>query len=142
MRKKSNKTKSKSVICPYCGVQAILRPNSYLRGNSVAEHLYVCTRYPECDSYVSAHKSNLATMGSPANAELRRKRHEAHEVFDQLWKTGIFTRNGAYMWLADTFFLKGKDAHIGSFGIERCERLIKAATVILNNRRECQRRAI
>ena len=142
MKHKRKKVKNKLVICPYCGAQAILRPSSYLRGNPVAEHLYVCTRYPECDSYVSAHKSNLVPMGFPANAELRRKRHEAHQVFDQLWKTGIFTRSSAYSWLADVFFLKGRDAHIGSFDIEHCERLIKEATVILNNRRECQGRAV
>ena len=137
-RKQKRKVKYKQVICPYCGAQAILRPGSYLFKHPKTEHLYVCTRYPKCDSYVSAHEGNLVPMGMPANSELRRKRQEAHLVFDQLWKSGIFTRNDAYHWMADLFLIRREEAHIGNFNMDRCDRLIKQSVEVLRNRRECQ----
>ena len=139
-KKKHRKIKNKPVICPYCGTQAILRPGSYLFENPKTEHLYVCTRYPECGSYVAAHKINLVAMGMHANAELRHKRHEAHLVFDQLWKSGIFTRNEAYSWMADLFFIRSDEVHIGNFNMDRCNRLIKEAGEVLRNRRECHKK--
>ena len=134
---KKHKEKNKPVICPYCGAQAILRPGSYLFNDVSIEQLYVCTKYPVCDSYVAAHPDKRP-MGLLADAELRMKRREAHHAFDELWKQGIFTRSVAYKWMSDLFYIKGQEAHIGKLDIDRCERLIRESVKILRNRRECQ----
>ena len=39
-------------------------------------------------------------MGTMANGELRRLRHEAHKYFNQLYESGYMTKDDAYRWLA------------------------------------------
>ena len=46
--------KKQIIRCPYCGSPAILRDTSYVHGKNAWEgKLYVCSRYPVCNSYVS-----------------------------------------------------------------------------------------
>lgn len=50
--------KKKQIHCPYCGAKASLRPASAVYGTATKvpdSYLYVCDRYPRCDSYVGAH---------------------------------------------------------------------------------------
>jgi len=42
----------------------VLREGSFLFEDVYVKHLYVCVRYPECDSYVAAHDSSKKPMGS------------------------------------------------------------------------------
>ena len=85
------------IKCPYCGSQAFLRPASVLgkTGPSyVGKEFYVCGRYPRCNSYVAAHTHSRLPMGTLADPALRRKRHDAHLMFDRLWKEGYMTIDG------------------------------------------------
>ena len=133
---KKSKPHKKHVKCPYCGAQAIMRPTHDLftdpREN--ISHLWVCVKYPECDSYVSAH-SDGRPMGNLANAALRKKRIEAHHYFDQLWERGIFTRKNAYLWIDDILGLGGrfKQWHIGSMDDYMCSRVISEVINVLNS---------
>ena len=123
--------KKQQVNCPYCGAPAICRPASMVHGKNTWQkgtHLYVCTRWPDCDSYVTAHKNTLLPMGSLANRDLRNKRIHAHHAFDQLWKSGRMTKKEAYRWLQMQFGLPRENAHIGMFGDYLCERLIRECT--------------
>ena len=61
--------------------------------------MYVCDRYPICNSYVAAHRSTLLPMGSLADAELRHKRIQAHRAFDRLWRSGLMSKKEAYQWI-------------------------------------------
>ena len=81
------KRKPIQIKCPYCGAKAVLRPASYVYGASLTEkgrHLYLCSNWPACDAYVSAHKSTLLPMGTLANGTLRHKRILAHRALDEL----------------------------------------------------------
>ena len=49
---------------------------------------YVCSRYPDCDSFVMAHAKTLKPMGSLAGPELRRLRYNAHKEFNRLYQSG------------------------------------------------------
>lgn len=119
------KTKSKQVKCPYCGSIAVLRDGSYVHGddNRVGK-LYVCARYPTCNSYVGAYERTHMPMGTLANGELRHKRIEAHRIFDRLWRQGVMTRSGAYQWIQCKFGLNNKQAHIGNFSEYMCDELM------------------
>ena len=51
--------KQKPIRCPYCGSTAILKDASYVYGSkSKGGKVYVCSRYPECNSYVGGSSGN------------------------------------------------------------------------------------
>lgn len=128
------KMKHLPVKCPYCGRQAILRNASYVyKENALDKYLYVCSGYPECDSYVGVHTNTLQPKGSLANGDLRHKRIETHRLFDAIWKNGIFSRKEAYRWMQDKFSLTSGQAHIGQFSEYRCDCLMDECHKVLKN---------
>lgn len=128
------KKKHLTVKCPYCGRQAILRDASYVyKEQTLDKYLYVCSGYPECDSYVGVHANTLHPKGSLANGDLRHKRIETHRLFDAIWKNGIFSRKEAYRWMQDKFSLTSRQAHIGQFSDYRCDCLMDECRKILKN---------
>lgn len=79
--------KQKPIRCPYCGSTAILKDASYVYGSkSKGGKVYVCSRYPECNSYVGVHPGTNIAKGTLADKQLRFKRIQAHQTFDQIWK--------------------------------------------------------
>lgn len=129
--------KRKNIKCPYCGAQAYLRPSSAVYGKDARprEFLYVCSRYPCCDSYVGAHRKSLLPMGTLANGDLRNKRIQAHRIFDQLWKQDLMEKKQAYRWLQAKFALSSEQAHIAKFSEYMCEQLIFTCQQVLKNNR-------
>ena len=118
--------KKQIIRCPYCGSPAILRDTSYVHGKNAWEgKLYVCSRYPVCNSYVSVHPGTTRPKGTLANKSLREKRIRAHRIFAQIWKQGIMSKTDAYRWMSDKFCLDTTQAHIGNFSEYMCERLIE-----------------
>lgn len=120
--------KRPNIKCPYCGSQAFLRPASVVYGARTTDPsaaLYVCARYPACDSYVAAHHKTHLPMGTLANAELRHRRIQAHTAFNRLWKSGLMTKKQAYLWLQAKLGLPEEEAHIGKFSSYRCEQVIQ-----------------
>ena len=88
--------------CPYCGSPVVYRSaDGIYRDNSSGTMLYVCSRYPECDSYVRVHAGTNIPVGSMANHELRTLRRTAHHCFDQLYESGYMSKQDAYQWLVD-----------------------------------------
>lgn len=85
---KHNKKKRKgfnasSMRCPYCGGTVVYRSaDGIYHDNSKGMMLYVCSNYPECDSYVRVHAGTNIPVGSLANHELRSLRRTAHHYFD------------------------------------------------------------
>jgi hypothetical protein len=53
-------------------------------------------------------------------------RISAHAVFDELWKGGKMTRQGAYIWMQKALGISAKEAHIGRFDKATCTKLIRA----------------
>ncbi len=133
-----NKKRKKTVKCPYCGHVAVLRPKASLREDFTGdEWVYVCSRYPECDSYVGVIPGTKEPMGTLANPSLRAKRIEAHKVLGKIWKSGLMSRKDAYRWLRESLGMKESQAHIALFSdylcgqtIERCRGLLKANHIV------------
>lgn len=128
------------IKCPYCGGNGVLKKATDVYGNNaLEEYIYVCSNYPECDSYVGVHKGTMIPKGTMANGDLRNKRIKVHKVFDFVWKSGIMTRKEAYRWLSYTLCLPFGKTHIGSFSEYMCDKTIELCEKILknNNLRGC-----
>ena len=125
--------KRKIVKC-HCGALAAKRPASVVHGDKAqGEYLYICSRYPMCDSYVGTHKKSLKPLGTLAGRELRAKRVETHKYFNQLWESGIMKKWQAYKWLAGKFGLNHEQAHIAMFSEYMCNEVIAECKRALKN---------
>ena len=102
-----------SVTCADCGAAMRLRESRY-------GWFYSCEKFPSCEGSHGAHPDGRP-MGTPANAETKRARRRAHEVFDTLWKGGAMRRGDAYEWLAQQF---GRPAHIADMDVADCDRVV------------------
>ena len=129
----------KSRCCPYCGSPIVLRGavGIYKHGGE-GTMLYVCSKYPECDAYVRVYPGTKIPMGSLANRDLRFLRIEAHRYFDQLYLSGIMSKDEAYGWLAGLLQAPLSQAHIGYLGEYYCRQVIEECGRILDNRRRVQ----
>lgn len=126
--------KRKIVKCPYCGAAAVLRDAAYVHGDrAVAQHLYVCAKYPACNSYVGVHEGTMLPKGTLANGDLRNKRIQAHRIFDRIWKSGIMKKKDAYRWMQYKFGMNSGQAHIGMFSEYMCDELMEICRQALKN---------
>lgn len=106
-----------SLICPECGARLIFKPSKY-------GGFYGCERWREtkCPGAHGAHPDG-SPLGTPASQATRRARVQAHAAFDQLWKSKLMSRKGAYRWMQAAMGLSKDDAHIGKFTVEQCFQL-------------------
>lgn len=119
--------KKYQINCPYCKSPARLRPASVVHGSSVRSrrsYLYICSHWPECDAYVSAHKKNCRPMGTLANGSLRHKRILAHRALKELQASRNMEKWAAYLWLQGKLSLPESQTHIGLFSEQMCEQVI------------------
>jgi len=124
----------RNIVKCHCGAHAALRPASVVHGGKAkGEYLYVCSRYPACDSYVGIHRASLKPLGTLAGKELRGKRIEAHKVFNLLWESGLMKKWQAYKWMEAKFGLCGRQAHIAKFSEYMCDELISVCEQVLQN---------
>ena len=98
--------------------------------------LYVCSRFPACDSYVRVHPGTKIPMGTMANRELRALRNKAHHYFDQLYKKGNMSKEDAYQWLASILAAPMGQAHIGLLGEYYCRQVIVESKKVLISRNQ------
>ena len=116
-----------SIHCPYCGAPAVCRPASTVYGTDTIDpksYLYLCSNWPFCDAYVSAHRKDRRPMGTLANSELRHKRILAHRALKKLQTERHMDRWAAYMWLQANLRLDRSHAHIGMFSEQMCDHVI------------------
>lgn len=116
-----------SIHCPYCGAPAVCRPAGSVYGARTIDRqscLYVCSNWPACDAYVSAHKKDRRPMGTLADGNLRHKRILAHRALEKMRKERHMDRCAAYVWLQARLGLTENQAHIGMFSEETCDRVI------------------
>ena len=114
------------LICPTCGSFARLTTRGAAGLRSVPDAVvYVCLKYPACDSYVGCHPGSEKPLGSLADAELRRMRTKAHKAFDWFWKSGQVNRDEAYRLLAEHLNLDYDKAHIGMLDANQCRTVVK-----------------
>ena len=140
-----NKKKRKGLTygqmrCPYCGKPVVYRSaDGIYKDNSRDTMLYVCSDYPRCDAYVRVHAGTNIPVGTLANHELRTLRRTAHHYFDQLYQSGIMTKQDAYQWLADQISAPLSQAHIGYLGEYYCKQVIEQSRKILNRHSKKQK---
>lgn len=138
MKKQKKKRKGlnyRQMRCPYCGSSVVYRSaDGIYHDNSKNTMLYVCSHYPECDSYVRVHQGTNIPVGSMANHELRTLRRTAHYYFDQLYRSGYMTKQDAYQWLADLISAPISQAHIGYLGDYYCKQVIEQSRRLLKNK--------
>lgn len=126
--------KQSRITCPYCGRTAVLQKGSYVYGDKAKEeYLYVCSNYPECNSYVGVHAGTKIPKGTLANPELRNKRIRTHKVFDLLWKKNVMSKKEAYRWMEYKMGLPKNTGHIANFSDYRCEELMRICKNVLKN---------
>ena len=114
--------------CPYCGGEMLLeKATKVYPNNRKADkwgYVWVCEKFPKCDSYVGCHPNTTIPLGRPANARLRTLKKEAHRQFDPIWKSGLTSRREAYKWLAEMLDIPVEDCHIGMFDVRQCQTVI------------------
>lgn len=116
-----------AVNCDYCQ-----RPAELVTGDVIYPHradlfhkrFWHC---PPCGAYVGVHAGSKdhKPLGRLANKELRDAKQAAHAAFDPLWKSGEFSRSGAYKWLSARMKLPASETHIGMFNVEQCRRVVE-----------------
>jgi len=119
--------KREIVKCPYCGAYAMRRPASVVYGDAARTengYLFVCSRWPACDAYVSAHLKSGRPMGTLANGDLRHKRILAHKALDEFRKRRHIEKWEAYLWLQSKLGLGKEQTHIAMFSEYRCDQVI------------------
>lgn len=116
-----------NVECPNCGALARYASSKEVYEGRDYGMIYVCTNYPECDSYVGVHAGTTTPKGTLANSELREWRRHAHAAFDPIWQRGNMKRGQAYARLAERF---GFAVHIGASDIDQCQEIIEFAKEI------------
>lgn len=101
MNRQSKKRKGinySKLRCPYCGSSVIYRSaDGIYRDNPKHTMLYVCSRYPACDSYVRVHAGTKIPVGELANQPLRTLRRHAHHYYDQIYLSGLMSKQEAYV---------------------------------------------
>lgn len=115
-----------NMVCPYCGSKVKLADRFVVshRDDALGSgKIYVCERYPSCDSYVGCNLNTDIPLGTLANAELRRIRMQAHKAFDWLWKSGRMSRKEAYQTMQKVTGLNKDKAHIGMMNVEQCRQI-------------------
>ena len=114
------------IRCNYCGSPAILKPASEIFHDPKQKgYVYVCSHYPACDAYVSAHDHTHLPMGTLANGDLRHKRILAHRALQHLCKSRHMEKREVYIWLQSKLGLNSKQTHIGQFSDWMCDEVIR-----------------
>lgn len=129
-------TKMHKINCPYCGAPAVCRPAGSVHqtlNRERSRYLYICSRWPECDAYVSAHGKDRRPMGTLANSSLRHKRILAHQALDELMHKSHMEKWAVYIWLQGKLGVDEDQAHIGMFSEQTCDQVIALCRQSLNH---------
>lgn len=131
-------TVAQGILCLSCGNPVLFCvDNSFVYGKTYGNGMiYICSRYPNCDSYVGAHK-NGRPLGVPANKEVRKSRMEAHAAFDVLWLREspirrFLDRTSAYLYLSYYMGRAKEITHIGMFTSKDCDVVISFSPKVVD----------
>lgn len=126
-KSKKRRKKPKAPACPYCGSPSRLADSQLVYGGRSYGPIYICQRWPDCDSYVGCHPGTNHPLGRLANPQLRKSKRAAHAAFDPLWRGGLMvSRQEAYLWLSHKLGIPASKCHIGMFDVEQCEAVVRA----------------
>lgn len=117
-----------TVGCPYCGKDCVISDGwqVYGRADLKDKVFWICK---PCDARVRVHEGTCTPLGTPAKAELRKRRMYAHKLFDPMWRAKMRregvnqkeARGAGYGWLAREMGISKDDCHIAMMDEERIE---------------------
>ena len=109
--------------CPFCHQEAIWCENKEIYGRNYGKS-YMCYYCKPCDAYVGCHQNTTRPLGTLADKELRKLRHQCHEQFDKMWSDNK-DRKWAYEWLQSKMKLHKTQAHIAKLDKDQCRQLLE-----------------
>ena len=118
------------LVCPYCGKKTELIDSAEIYHGKSFGWMYICRA---CDAYVGCKTGTKESLGRLANAELRRYKQKAHDVFDLIWKDNHKNRTEAYAWLSQELGVDIDFTHMGMFDVDQCKKVIELSTSFLMN---------
>lgn len=118
-------------ICFYCNykTERILSQDLYGYDIKFLNDIIIICK--PCNAYVGTHRNSQKSLGRVANSTLRKKRNQAHAIFDRLYRDNHLSRNEAYQWLSISLNIPREYTHIAMFGEQTCDRVIELSTVYL-----------
>ena len=135
-KRKRNRNRPKSEICPYCGSKMIFRPAEYLFMDSVSpgssKNYYVCSHYPDCDAYMAC-DDKFELKGRVANGWLRHQRLVAHRYIDLITDSQVMPEKAVYMVISSKLGVSLRNAHIRFSNDGNIEKIIAILREILDN---------
>lgn len=90
------------------------------RGTHDTAHTAICYNCLKSFIYKGIKKSNYCEKCMPLPRQNQKEKAAAHEVFDQLWKSGRMTRREAYVYLGGLLGIPDHLCHIGMFTKDQC----------------------
>lgn len=96
----------------------------------------------ECEASVTCHAGTEIPMGKMADSETRMLRVKAHASFDQLWKSGLLSRQMAYKWLAAELKIRLVNCHISWLTKDQIEIAIARSTIFYEERKQFAKKRI
>lgn len=124
--------KHRSIRCPVCGSHAVIRDAKGICNNTPeGARVWVCSRYPQCDTYIRTQPWSSKPLGTMAGPKLRKLRWLTHLYLDQVCNIGLISRKDLYPWIAEITNTPEKYAHIGYMGEYYCARVIRACKEML-----------
>ncbi len=133
-------------LCPYDLTKTVLVGSEEIYGSdNYPGNYWLC---PTCRAYVGCYAESDRALGRVANAELRKWKNRAHEVFDALWRKSAFdkrtsfsaARSRGYQWLSQQMKLPPEQTHIGMFDVKQCQTVVRLCLPFLpakNQRKGC-----
>jgi hypothetical protein len=118
-------------VCQYCNCETelVLGEQIWPHNTSLNPRpSYLDKKFYRCkqnkDHYVGTYHDNVKSLGSTADANLRRLRNQGHQMFDPLWRDPsikVFkNRMDAYKWLSEKMGLPIELTHFGMFDPVQC----------------------
>lgn len=115
-------------VCPYCSKNTIYVDSVIIYRKSYGM-VYYCI---PCKAWVGVHKGTDVALGRLANAELRKWKIKAHDLFDKLWKKKAtqgysrkVARETAYIWLSGQMGTTRNRTHIGMYDLDQCKKVVE-----------------
>jgi hypothetical protein len=109
--------------CPNCRAPVELVNNADVYGRSLGKwpFVFLCTRFPSCQSWVGLHPETHIPLGTLGDRETRAARNTAKGLLKRIWLENHMSRGDAHRWLSKQLgFADVRDCHIGLMSVKQC----------------------
>lgn len=125
------------IVCPYCNKKAVKVTGKAIYPNNRTLYSKGFWHCKPCGAYVGCHDGTDIPLGTLADGATRRARHEAHKVFDRIWKDGYMSRSEAYFLMSCKLFVR--EFHIGDCDVAMCAKVIAISNEYLESEKRYAR---